>query len=703
MKINVKEAKVTSNVPQENVTAMSISVDGMEHIMTLLTNLYKDPELAVIREYYTNALDAHKAAGVEKKVLVTLPTWSDPTYRVQDFGIGMSVDDIKNIYAQYGASTKRDTNEQLGAFGLGCKSALTITQQFTLVSIKDGFKTTALISKSESGVNTVNIINSVPTQDGNGTTVQIPIKSRLHDFNWKAENFFKFSPKDSVLVDGNAPSSALEDAQKVEDENKPEFEVYLKPKGDGESYLIMGPVPYALSQAEIESSLKRLSKDPSRAFVRMPKYFVVPIGSVDLTPSREGLRFTDKTNEVIDAHMSFLLDDLKSVAIKELDTANDINEFFKLHSKWNNIIPVPQQFKGEDVPKELILDKDVRIIDRQTWGGSSHTTQAYIDLTKIYGKSWIVSGYSAEQYKKVNGYLTPYLNSLDLEYGKFYVTDDPKAFSDKWLKWNPNFTFISGDDIIEIGREYRKKERQAAAKSNPSGKKTTIHYPVFFVDEGMVRWVEHTDIEEDTPYLKSTELAGGMQEAILGCYRSMHSDRNFGTGVSEYFKSVTDKKKVILLNGSRTVKALEQRIPKTTSLIPEINKAVAKVEKLITDDVTKYVAFTNTTWNRFLTNSGINKHVKNLKDPDLVSILEPDNKGKKGYDEYNTIKNALNYLYNPEMPAVPGIDYSHTQSHIKKLDDKYPLAEAVHVWTLKNKGADHMVKYFNLIHEESLV
>ena len=40
---------------------MSIDQSALSHIMNVLTDLYADPELAVIREYSSNALDSHIA------------------------------------------------------------------------------------------------------------------------------------------------------------------------------------------------------------------------------------------------------------------------------------------------------------------------------------------------------------------------------------------------------------------------------------------------------------------------------------------------------------------------------------------------------------------------------------------------------------------------------------------------------------------
>lgn len=703
MKIDVKEAKVTTNVPQENVTAMSISVDGMEHIMTLLTNLYKDPELAVIREYYTNAVDAHVEAGVDTAVKVSLPTWDNPTYVVQDFGVGMSKDDIVNIYAQYGASTKRNTNDQVGAFGLGCKSALTITQQFTLISIKDGYKTTALIAKSESGINTVNIVSNVPTKDGNGTTIKIPVSSYIHGFTSKAHKFFAFSKPGSVLVDGVQPEYALDSAQKIENPDDPDMVVYLKARADGESYVIMGSVPYALSINEIELSLNRLGVYTSRGFVRMPKYFPVPIGSVDLTPSREGLRFTDKTNDLIDTYMSFIVNDLKAIAIKEIDATETLEDFFDAHKRWNDIVSIKCEHNGKTVPRELKLDATARTITRTSWGSSSHSESDWIRLDKG-DKRIVVNGYSADNYRKLNGYLTPYMTAEGLTHATFLITDSKDIHTNEWVAMSSNFTYIDGSDIIEKGREQRKLERQTASKTNGTAKRSKITYPVLFVDEDEVRWVNHDEIAQDTPYLQvSTDLFGGVADMIRSVYRNQGSNRTVGSTVSEYFTSVTDATEIILLGNSRTVKALEQRVKQTRSILPEIEASATNIKVLITDELTKYHAVAQSSWKRFLTSSGVDRHIKEVKDPEIIEIINPPQTAIDAYEKFENTKAAMNYFAYRGMPAVPYIDISSASKVVTALDKKYPLVNSVNTWNLDKVATKHMVKYFNLIHEEHTV
>lgn len=702
MKIDLKAATVTSNIPRDNTTRMAIDADGMEHIMSLLTNLYKDPETAVIREYYTNARDAHIEAGVNKPVKVKLPTWDDPTYVVQDFGVGMSEWDIKNVYSQYGASTKRNTDLQAGAFGLGCKSAFAIATQFTVISVKGGMKCTTLFSMVVNGTYESTVVSNVPTTEGNGTIVKIPIDTAPYTFNDKAKKFFQFSKPGLVLVDGVEPVYALDTAQKLDNPNDPDMMLHLKAKADGESFVIMGDTPYALSNTEIESSLARLGVSASRGFVRMPKYFTVPIGSVDLSPAREGLRFTDKTNATVDAHLSFIVNDLRGIAIKEINDSKTLEEIFEAHKRWNDIVSVPREFNGKAVPGEIKLDESARTITRSSWGSSSHSEAAWLRIDRP-DERIIVKGYGADQYKKINGYLTPYMTAKGMSHGSFVVTNAKNLFTDEWIAMSKNFTFVDGADIIDVGREQRKKERQAASKTNGTATKSKITYPVLFVDDEEVRWVAHDELAEGTPYLQSTQFTGGISEMIRATYRNSGYDRNTGSELSKFIETITDEKEIILIGNSRTIKALEQRVKNTRNLREDVDTKFKTLSTLLTPEVVKHHAVAQSSWARFLKSTGIDKMIKDVADPEIIEIISPDQAVIDSYKTYEDTKVALKYFDHNGMPMIPQIPYTQINKAVETLDKKYPLVNSLNTWSLDKSGVKHIVKYFNMIHEEHQV
>ncbi len=702
MKIDIKAANTTSNIPRTNTTRMAIDVDGMEHIMALLTNLYKDRELAVIREYYTNALDAHVEAGVSKAVKITLPTWDDPTYVVQDFGVGMSEWDIKNVFSQYGASTKRNSNEQVGAFGLGCKSAFAITTQFTVLSVKMGMKCTTLFSMVENGTYESTVVSNVETDEPQGTIIKIPVDSDLWEFNNTASKFFSFSKPGSVLVDGKEPKNVLDGTTKIVDPTDSNMYLHLKPNGDGESYVIMGSVPYALSNEEIKKSLQRLNVTISSNFVRMPKYFPVPIGAVDLTPSREGLRFTDKTNEAIDKYISFIVNDLRKIAEDEMDTAETLEDLWSTYKRWNGIVSLDLKYKGEMVPRNIQLDADYREIQRTDYGTAAHSEGNHLYLNFGNTMRTVVTGLSADSYKKVNSYLTPYMTAKGISSAVFVVTDSKDIHTDKWIKMSKMLTFVDSADLISIGKEQRKLDRKAASTANGTSKRPKIKYPVLNLEDEEITWIDHDEIAQDTPYIQSSMFYGGAGDFVKATYKSQY-DHSISETLVKYFSAVTDVTEIILLGNSRTVKALEQRIKETRPLLPDITASLKKrAAEALTDDVVKHQVVAQSSWKRFLTSSGLDKHISEIKDEAIIEIISPSKDTLEAYKRFETTCEAIRYFNHNQAPSVPSIHYAAMQSvhTINTLDKKYPLVSAVNSWNMESTAKKHMVKYLNLIHEE---
>ena len=62
-------------------------------------------------------------------------TDTSATITFTDYGLGISPDRMEKIFTTMGQSTKRDTNEMIGAFGLGSKSPWTYTDAFYLTTV----------------------------------------------------------------------------------------------------------------------------------------------------------------------------------------------------------------------------------------------------------------------------------------------------------------------------------------------------------------------------------------------------------------------------------------------------------------------------------------------------------------------------------------------------------------------------------------
>ena len=116
-----KESMVVTDGDEVNESiGMSLDLDSAQILMQMLSkNLYSDAIGSTIRECASNALDSHRRAGVDDPIIVSfkINDSRDYEFSVEDFGIGLDDDDVKNIISKYGKSTKRNSNIELGMMG----------------------------------------------------------------------------------------------------------------------------------------------------------------------------------------------------------------------------------------------------------------------------------------------------------------------------------------------------------------------------------------------------------------------------------------------------------------------------------------------------------------------------------------------------------------------------------------------------------
>ncbi len=307
------EFKETGTLKGDSID-MTFDENSLGFLANVLIDLYSDKEYAAIREYATNALDSHKVAGQKRPIEVTTPSYFSYMFKIKDYGIGLSKDDIRDIYSKYGASTKRGSNEQTGMLGLGCKSALTYTDQFNLIAVKDGIKINVSISRAESGGGKITIVSETETDEPNGVEIIIPVKKN-NKFESKCKEFFKYWPVDTVLV--NEKPAYRQELKKITDR------IYLRDDAgwNDRPVLVMGGVSYEIDLNQIT----------------LPKSLVafVDIGSVSFTPNREQLHYTEKTKRTLNELASeYRVNVLKSVQT-ELDAALTKYHGVKVISDWS--------------------------------------------------------------------------------------------------------------------------------------------------------------------------------------------------------------------------------------------------------------------------------------------------------------------------------------------------------------------------------
>ena len=154
--------------------AAKIDKNAVNMVMDMLSKLYNDPMNAAIREYVSNAYDANVEAGATKPVELTLPcTENDGLLMVKDYGRGLDYMGIVSVFANFGTSTKRDSDNLIGGFGIGSKSGLAVSNAINVSSVCNDTLNEFMLERTPDGIVTRFTRENEPTEKDSGTTVTV--------------------------------------------------------------------------------------------------------------------------------------------------------------------------------------------------------------------------------------------------------------------------------------------------------------------------------------------------------------------------------------------------------------------------------------------------------------------------------------------------------------------------------------------------
>jgi sensor histidine kinase regulating citrate/malate metabolism len=96
--------------------AMGLDLANTSSIMNLLrNNIYTDPIDSIVREYFSNAIDAQARNNSTAAIELDIETKDNKyIFSVRDFGKSMDKKTIANVYAKMGKSDKTNSNEEHG-------------------------------------------------------------------------------------------------------------------------------------------------------------------------------------------------------------------------------------------------------------------------------------------------------------------------------------------------------------------------------------------------------------------------------------------------------------------------------------------------------------------------------------------------------------------------------------------------------------
>ena len=342
-----REKSVEKIIGEMKTNKFKIGEDSMGIIIDSLINLYSDPIGSIVREVTSNCYDAHREKRFKR--MGTIPSthedvpkyWHDDTKCPQiefqeenillgignamifrDFGIGLSQQRVETIYTMFGNSTKRDNNLQIGGFGIGAKSPFSYTNTFYIIANHNGVKHSYMLYKGNDAFH-MDMIKATPTEDLNSTEVIIPIQEDkdLRTFKKSIEQqLLYFEGLQYINVDEGL--GAHIDSIKIDYEDD-DLIVALGLEDthiDKNLHCVVGRVRYPLDFNQLDG----IDED------RAPAALKFAIGEIDLVPSRENIRYTDRTKEAIKAKFKAVKDSCVLECNKELSNATDFLHWIQM-------------------------------------------------------------------------------------------------------------------------------------------------------------------------------------------------------------------------------------------------------------------------------------------------------------------------------------------------------------------------------------
>lgn len=314
---NEKEIEVKSNFTSEGYDA-KISEDDLHKLWSMLQNPYKDSISSLIREYVSNCFDSHAEANINDAVNVRMGKDDTGHYwSCEDFGVGLSPDRIQNVFINYLKSTKENSNNQIGAFGIGSKSGLSYTDVVYIRTRYNNIEYLYLLRKGEKTPRLEKLIE-IPTEERNGTEIKLYIKEGKNRYGYKEVETEKFkeSTKKQLCYFDNIyfQDCGINNDYKIIEGKHWKYNTCVEPFNG--LHLVIGKVGYPIDWDV-------LNIDPIRFQVALK----FEIGELDIIQTREDVRYTPRTVDAITNKIKLLKEEFEELWNKQNFELDDIYDF----------------------------------------------------------------------------------------------------------------------------------------------------------------------------------------------------------------------------------------------------------------------------------------------------------------------------------------------------------------------------------------
>jgi len=313
---------------------MKMSQHAQSMVFQMFTkNVYSNPIGTVVREITSNCFDSHVEAGVQNTpVLIkkTYDTQTDTNYiSFIDYGVGMSPDRVENIYSVYFESSKRQTNNEIGGFGIGGKTPLAYKRytgegdgeydnSFFVITNYNGIKYYYTVFEGQESPE-YSLFHSEKTDERNGTEIRIPVLSKDID-KFELELVRQLYYFEGIIFEGFS-ERVKNDYQIIRGKNF----LYRGNDITNAMHVCLGKVYYPIDF----NVLGLYNYD-----YQIPIAIDIPIGAVGVTVSRESLDYSEQTVNYLKKRIKDVIEELTGMLEKQYDNVHTLEEYFQLNDNF---------------------------------------------------------------------------------------------------------------------------------------------------------------------------------------------------------------------------------------------------------------------------------------------------------------------------------------------------------------------------------
>jgi len=277
---------------------------------------YAKPIDAIVREVASNSFDAHREAmaipkmsddelralgytGDLDSLRAHFSKWKERDIEIElvsprglgstdrkiifrDYGVGISPSRMKNIMTKFFSSTKRASNDFIGAFGLGSKSPLGYTNAFQMNTWFFGTRYEYLIHSGATAPR-LELIGQFPDRRANGTEVIVPIETETDYGEFRKSVTTQLRYFDGFTIIG----LDLKDTTVYRGKHF----VYRNDQVVDQMHICLGKVYYPLDFIALGLS--------SYSEGRVPIGLYFDIGELPVVWNRESIEYTKDSKEII--------------------------------------------------------------------------------------------------------------------------------------------------------------------------------------------------------------------------------------------------------------------------------------------------------------------------------------------------------------------------------------------------------------------